>query len=487
MGRIERIKNLLKNNKLEPLIDFDNVQNIDTECFVPPKKTKNDDDSGESYDTRVVLNKKIYRFVDIICNIGQDELIYVKSGSTGHTFKACSNNEEPIEYAIKIVGYPKKKNYGDYTDIRRPENAELVVIKLLSYFVVKKHTPHIVLPIGMFDTDIIPFIKLKSMFKDDDKRNEDGTYNHKYLDFVDRYDKGQLHNKVSVLISEWANRGDLLEFIRTRYKKMSPIIWKVLFFQLLSVLSVIQYKYPSFRHNDLKANNILIHKTLDKNTNITNKFVTYHVDKIQYKVPDIGYQIKLWDFDFACIPGIADNIKVNQQWTRNINVRPIKNRYYDVHYFFNTLISKGFCRDMINSEYTPKEVRDFIYRIVPKKYRGCGGKDGDSRYVHERGRILVNDEYTTPNEILKNDPYFKEFRCDSNKKIDSKIIKHLSVNNNSNNPNSSNSSDNSDEGMDIDIKEMIYNKSKSNNKTRVKIKSKRIKRTISPSSSCDSN
>src|SRR5690606_18138285 len=136
-------KNLLKNNKLEPLIDFDNVQNIDTECFIL-KKVKNDDDSGESYDTRIVLNKKIYRFVDIICNIGQDELIYVKSGSTGHTFKACSNNGEPIEYAIKIVGYPKKKNYGDYTDIRRPENAELVIIKLLSYFVVKKHTPHIV-------------------------------------------------------------------------------------------------------------------------------------------------------------------------------------------------------------------------------------------------------------------------------------------------------------------------------------------------------
>ena len=32
--------------------------------------------------------------------------------------------------------------------------------------------------------------------------------------------------------------------------------------------------------------------------------------------------------------------------------------------------------------------------------------------VSERGRILVNDEYTTPDEIIKLDPFFKKMRIE---------------------------------------------------------------------------
>jgi hypothetical protein len=40
---------------------------------------------------------------------------------------------------------------------------------------------------------------------------------------------------------------------------------------------------------------------------------------------------------------------------------------------------------------------------VPEKYES--GKD-----VSDRGRILVKDEYLTPDEILKNDKFFKIMR-----------------------------------------------------------------------------
>ena len=30
--------------------------------------------------------------------------------------------------------------------------------------------------------------------------------------------------------------------------------------------------------------------------------------------------------------------------------------------------------------------------------------------IDKKGRILINDEYVTPDELLKNDPYFEEFR-----------------------------------------------------------------------------
>ena len=66
--------------------------------------------------------------------------------------------------------------------------------------------------------------------------------------------------KLVYLISEWANNGDLLDYLRKNYKSLGLKEWRVLIFQILSVLAIIQAKYPSFRHNDMKANNVLIHK-----------------------------------------------------------------------------------------------------------------------------------------------------------------------------------------------------------------------------------
>ena len=87
----------------------------------------------------------------------------------------------------------------------------------------------------------------------------------------------------------------------------------------MSVLAIIQAKYPNFRHNDLKANNLLVNKI--GTTNMTSKF-QYKINGQMYVVPNIGFQIKLWDFDFACIPGLIENSKVNADWTSKININP---------------------------------------------------------------------------------------------------------------------------------------------------------------------
>ena len=56
--RIDFIKTLLKGNKLDPLIDFENTL---TENFI-----KKESDSENSYDTRKSLNKKLHNFNNII-------------------------------------------------------------------------------------------------------------------------------------------------------------------------------------------------------------------------------------------------------------------------------------------------------------------------------------------------------------------------------------------------------------------------------------
>ncbi len=392
--RVEFLKKLLKDKDLDPIIDFEDTT---TESFIG-RNIENDEDSGESYDTRIVLKKRIHDFASIITQIG-GRLKYIKSGTTGHTFKGLASDEHGnFEYAVKVVAYPKKERYGNINDVRRPENAEIRMIKLLSYFIVRNQTPHIVLPFGTFDTSIKTFTTLI----DDDRVDEK---NEKYKEFVERYKKGDYHDKVSILISEWANRGDLLDFIRNNYRDFTPTHWKVIFFQLLSTLAVIQSKFPSFRHNDLKANNILVHKV-----NMEKDKIRYKIVRSKYRVPNIGYHLKLWDFDFACIPGIVDNVKVASEWTKAINVTPEQNRYYDTHYFFNTFSKKGFFPQFLTEECIPKEAKDFVSRIVPEKY-------ASGSFVHKRGRILINDEFITPDEILKTDPYFEEFRSDTSKLI----------------------------------------------------------------------
>ena len=393
--RINFIKELLKNKELKPLVNFDNT---DTENFIGISKEDNEfEDTPDSHDTRSILQKKDFNFNDMIHQIG-GRLEYIKSGTTGHTFKGIiMNNGHEINYAVKVVAYPKKEKYGDIYDVSRPENAELIMIRLLSYFVVKKKTPHIALPICTFNTSINHFVNLIEENVADEK--DDNGKDSKYAEFVSKHKEGEFYDQVSILISEWANKGDFLDFMRKRYKRFTLKHWKVFFFQIISALAVIQSKFPGFRHNDLKANNILIQKT-DAQT-LKHR---YTICGKSYHVPNIGYQLKLWDFDFACIPNIIDNAKVSSEWTKQINVTPTQNRYYDLHYFFNTLIKKGFLPQILTDNQIPQEIKSFISRIIPEKYRHPG------KYIHKRGRILTNDEYTTPQNILSTDPFFEEFR-----------------------------------------------------------------------------
>lgn len=388
--RLEFIKLLLSGEigsgirgEIKPMFDLDNTE---TENFVDI------DDNHDTNDIYSSMNKKYVDFRRAIKQLG-GALEYKKSGTYGHTFKGIiSTDLGELNYAVKVVAFPKKERYGSLKDAKRPENAELRILKLLSYFVMKKQTPHLVLPLATFNTDIENFVHLI-----------DGDYikdtNDRYKKFVKGYKKGEYHDEVSILVSEWANKGDLLDYIRNNYREIPHKFWKVIFFQLLSVLAVIQDKYPQFRHNDLKANNVLLHKT-----NINKQVRRYCIAGEIYGVTNIGYEIKLWDFDFASIKGVIENAKVDEEWsTKLCNVTSQQNKYYDMHYFFNSLIRKGFFPQFMTHENIPVEAKDFINRIIPSKYK-------TGKYVHEKGRIMVNDEYTTPEQVLRTDPYFEEFR-----------------------------------------------------------------------------
>ena len=238
--RINNITAMLDKTTIESIVNFQNINEMSIVNYT------------KSEDIRELLPKKYLDFTDAINQIG-GKLLYFKSGSTGHTFKGVYPLEETNKkpYAVKVVAYPKKENYGDMYNIKRPENAELLIIRLLSFFIINKQTPHIVLPIATFNTSIKPFLSL----------SKNNTINNKRYDqFLKKYKKGEYYSNVSILISEWANAGDFLDYLKKNYKEFKLKHWRCLFFQFLSVLAIIQSKYPGFRHNDLKANNLLVHE-----------------------------------------------------------------------------------------------------------------------------------------------------------------------------------------------------------------------------------
>lgn len=393
-NRLLSIKKLMEQANLESSNPLHNVDmNMDTEYYTGPKDNK-------SLDTKTVLNKKSLNFYKVINQL-ESKLLYIKSGAYGNTFKGIitdDNDNEVYAFAVKVVAYPKKDGYGSLNNITRPENAEICMLKLLSYFVVKCQTPHLILPICTFNTSIKPFLKLQ----EEDIVPSD---NQKYCDFIKNHEEGNYYEQVSVVISEWANRGDLGMFLKKNYKKLQLIHWQCIFFQIISTLAVIHCKYPSFRHNDLKANNILISKV-----DTCNKKLLYKVNNKEYILPAIGYCIYLWDFDFACIPGVVENSKVYQEWTQKINITPKENKYYDIHYFFCTLIYKGFLPEIMSDPIVPKEVKHFIHYILPNEYR----PNHEKNKVNKRCRLLVNDELYCPVDLLNHD-FFKPFHTSMQK------------------------------------------------------------------------
>lgn len=363
--RLDQIKELLEGKQIKSLVNFEedddnaSISNIMTGNHSNKAICKHKCKPEDCFDVTCIVDRQYMDFRKLLAD-SDSRLNYIKSGSTGHTFMGVSKKNPALKYGIKVVAFPKKENYGNFNDRRRPENAELLMIKILSYFVINSHTPHIVLPIAAFNANIDIFTEMKI----DNKR---------FTDFIESNKKGIFYDKVSILMSEWADCGDLLMHVRKNYKDMSLMDWKVIFFQILSTLAVIQLKYPTFRHNDLKANNILVHSITLK-TNQKYKYIINEADDgdyIEHKflVPNVGVMIKIWDFDFSSIPGKVDNSKVCSEWTNEINVTPDGNKYYDMHYFFNSLIRPEFFKFYDKKGAVPEEVRSFIDRVVPNKYK----------------------------------------------------------------------------------------------------------------------
>lgn len=290
-------------------------------------------------------------------------------------------------------------------DPKRPENVESHMIHTLSYFVLNHETPHIMLPIMSFMCDITDLLD---------------NYRNPKLDLLMKMKKDEVMNKAVVLLTEWANGGDLHAYIKKNMEKwfdsdQDEEIFSVILFQLIFTLLVIYEKYPKFRHNDLKVDNILVTEIRSGGYHL------YHIDNKYYKLPNVGIQIKLWDFDFSCIKGFINNTKIKDM--EEYGIRYMKNQYYDIHCFLNFL--KIYTIGQKNYHMIPDTIQDFLVRYIPVQYRGSE----NSPYVYW-GRVVPNYEHTTPLKILRNETkkyLFKQFVISKEEMNNTEFIEKFNI------------------------------------------------------------
>lgn len=316
-------------------------------------------------------------------------LEHVSSGTIGNVFVLVAGGIM-TDVAVKISGY-RRTTCSDIDSDKFQVNAEYKIMKKLEELVVKNHTPHVVMPIAHVKMDL-------KLMNDKNLR----SYTDKHLkQFIDNIRSGIFHEEGSMIFMEYFGYGTLDNMIiehikKDRFKKY----WRPMLFQIISGLAVVQYYYPNFRHNNLKATKIVIHKPNKKDT--TKKY-RYTINKKRYEMTPFNRVPMMINFDWSCMDGEVDNDMTESKFGKRINVVSDKNRYYDMYYILNTIRMWARMRKMI--QYIPQDALNFINRIAPDH------KNGDSYFiVSDKGRILHNEEVFTPVQVLEEDEYFAEYR-----------------------------------------------------------------------------
>ena len=290
------------------------------------------------------------------------------------------------DFSIKVIFYDKNKdNILSSNDdiIRNNCNIELKILNILSEYVISNKLPHIMLPIFHGNCE-----NIINIFKSD---------NYKiYNDYLKEYNKNLIYDLALIIITPWCIYNDLHYYIRQH--KFSITDWKIVFFKIFFSLAVILTHYPGFRHNDLSAKNILV-KPYEKTG-----FSYYYYNKIYYKIPNNGFQIYIWDFEFSNIYTLTDNKEIYDM-EKSYGIRNNRNHYYDIHYFLNSTY---------RYQKLPYSIKFFIERFIPKRYLGI-----TTNFVSQY-RLINDINLYSPDDLLK-DFIFNEFVIDANS-IDNSII-----------------------------------------------------------------
>ena len=301
------------------------------------------------------IKKKRFLLDETKDKFGLDDMVQLKkvtndSEIKGYPFKGYYKSGK---IALKVIPIETKYNKHEH-----PCNIEGMILKEVTDNLVRKCVcPH--------------FVNYLGTSKLSNRSRTLKMLNLKKLEIEDK-----IRSQSLLLVSEYISGGGLDSWIFETYendKKVSDIQWKVLVFQLVYTIYVMQTKYKMM-HNDFHYGNILIDDSLK-----AEGYIVYKCNSKTYYIPNTGIMPKLMDFEFGMvyskkIEGMFPNKFITGPYTydydknetiiksdvtndSDLNVPYNYNEVYDLHYFMISLL------DLFISQ----ELFDYILSIYPEE------------------------------------------------------------------------------------------------------------------------
>ena len=342
------------------------------------------------------VNKNLQcNFLNIDMNIKK-----VGEGVSNYVVSGCLDNNEICKnkVAFRIMGISTQYPNND----QHPVNFEVLLYHKLNRLVDKDITPHI---IYLYKSIVCNF--------DDVLGNYQQDISHRIETEIK---KGNLEDKVNILMLEFGSMGTINSFVKNRLSKL--IQFKILFFQVISMLVTTQYHIPNFIHGDIHCNNIIIQKelhgySLEELRSGIPKYIRYRLFEKDFYIPWTGFSARVFDFDLSRCDELK-NAKMNEDYVKIHGIAEDFNPVFDYHLFLNSLLND---KDKYVQPNIPKEVFDFYNEQIPRKYQGWKNeylKTARLTNYKQTGDIndtnLVPDDIRTPTDVLLNHPFFDVFR-----------------------------------------------------------------------------
>ncbi len=264
-------------------------------------------------------------------------------------------------------------------DSNLSSNVEVKICFLLQKLVIDRKTPHINMPIICFRS------YLSQLFDHIPKVNRVNYYNSRYYDIA------------NIMLSEWCQYGNLRSFINSFIDKFQKdsLWWKVLFFQILYTLSTIHFYYPGFKHNDLHLKNFLVSKIEKTGGNFLYR-IKFDGNKryTNFKIPNIGFQVRLWDFDWSSIKNQFYNSKLKEYSNISNQFNDMFNIFYRIYCTYN------------NDSFIKKKIIYNFFNLILHNFPNFKYLEDNNLFCNNikktaRWSVTNLKEYTVPIEILK--------------------------------------------------------------------------------------
>ena len=201
----------------------------------------------------------------------------------------------------------------------------------------------------------------------------------------------RIRNSERVVVSyyEFFNGGSLFDWLDRHSSSLTEKDLRAVLFQIIYTLKVIYETVPSFRHNDIHLENILV-KTEDVSKSGTTKYANFNV-------PNRGIFVGLGDFGWGHSKNHPNPRVVSGMW-KHQGIMPNKTIRMDLQFFLTSaLMHPAFKRF--------KETRQFLAQAL-------GGEDLLSKNVAgtmANYRLLVNNKRVADIRALLNSDYFKTY------------------------------------------------------------------------------